>query len=230
MIKNTLILSVLMCLSFFQVDYRQIAMDDFNQIVLAFSSSKAYHVAYDYERFFEGEQVQSSKGENIRYNNFYYTAIDSAINMSTNTRDLVVDFGEKVMTYKFGYEVASINQRMSKMLDNVLGTIENAVSVSYEEIDLERGKYTLMVTQGNTWKVEYEVNKVKHRLERAHFYNYYASEELNEEIVISYQMKSDKLKLRDKKYDFNHYINVTGNKVTVSENFSDYHLQSLRIR
>lgn len=230
MIKYSGILLLLACMSFSQVDYKQLALNDFKEIVQGFSTTKSYHLAYDYERYFEDELVQSSKGENIRYNNFYYSAFDSAISISTNTRDLVVDFGEKVMTYKYGYETASVDRKMSKMMEDVLGTIENAVQVSYEELDLERGKYTLLVTQGNTWKVEYEVNKVHKRLEKAHFFNYYPSEELNEQVVISYRMKEDKLKLKDKKYDFDHYIKMTGTKVTVSENFTDYRLQSLRIR
>lgn len=230
MIKTTLILSLLVCMSFSQVDYRQFALDDFDKIVNAFSSSKNYHISYSYERFYENELVQSSKGENLRFNNFYFTAFDSSVNLSTNTRDLVVDFGEKVMTYKYGYEVEAFDRRMAKMLTDIQGTIENAVEVSYTEIDLELGKYTLLVTQGNTWKVEYEVNKVHHSLDKAHFYNYHPAEDLNEQIVITYTKEPGKPKLKDQRYDFEHYLEVGGKKVTVSDQFSDYQLQSLRIR
>lgn len=217
-------------MSFSQIDYKQFALNDFDEIVNAFSSNRSYHLSYSYERFYENELVQSSKGENLRYNNFYFTAFDSAINLSTNTRDLVVDFGEKVMTYKYGYEVEAFDRRMAKMLDNIKGTIENAVEVSYAEIDLERGMYTLLVTQGNTWKVEYEVNKVHHSLDKAHFFNYYPEEDLNEQVVITYSKKPGKPRLKDKRYDFAHYLEVGGKNVKVSKQFSDYQLQSLRIR
>ena len=215
--------------SFTEVNYKPMAIDDFKKVIAVFEQTPQYHLKQVQRRYSNGELLRETLAENLRYNNFYYASHDSVFSLNTLTKSLGVDLREKVMTYKYGYHKAN-EERANAMLASVVSTIEQAVSIDYEEIDLERGKYTLWVLQGNTWKIEYTLNKVNHRLEEARFYNHYPEYDFDEEVLISYSLKTGKIRLNDRKYDFDYYIREHSTGVEPADNFSDFNLQSLNLK
>lgn len=229
MMRLLILTSLLFC-SFSQGDYRQMATNDFALVAKRFTETKSYRVLYTCKRY-EGERlIEEAGGENLKYNNFYYAAFDSTLSLSTNTQSLAVNLREKVMTYTYGYQSSSIDKKMQGLYSNMEASIANAVAVEYEDLGLETGRYTFLLNEGNTWKMSYELNKVKHEIVQVVFYNYYPDYDFQEKVVMDYQLQWQKVKIKDPKYNYGHYIREVSAGREPASAFEGYVLQSVKVK
>jgi len=169
--------------------------------------------------------VLKANGEYVKYNQFHFTEMDSMRSLRTETRELTISERDKRIYYKTG----SLGEWSGRHpIDSIYRILDNVATLHYSQTRVGISVYTFTFIDQAYKQVEVTLNTTEKYLERIKMLPSNPAALQGIELVdIRYKLQKGRVRLKEDKYKFEHYLIQEKEGLHLTSQYQDYFLHRL---